>query len=44
VEMGHTQGGYEALVYSVMTGATERKEHEHSFPYKRGLIPQTTTS
>ena len=36
LEHKHFVGGYEALVYSVMTGATERKEHEYSFPYKGG--------
>jgi hypothetical protein len=36
LEHKHFVGGYEALVYSVMPGATERKEHEHSFPYKGG--------
>jgi hypothetical protein len=36
LEHKHFVGGYEALVYSVMAGATERKEHEHSFPHKGG--------
>jgi hypothetical protein len=36
LEHKHFVGGYEALVYSVMAGATERKEHEYSFPHKGG--------
>ena len=36
LEQKHFVGGYEALAYSVMPGATERKVHEHSFPYEGG--------
>jgi hypothetical protein len=36
LEHKHFVGGYEALVHSVMPGATERKEHEHRFPHKGG--------